>query len=218
MDISELRRLVRQGEHVQLEFKRKANHPDKIAREIVAFVNTEGGYLLIGVDDDGQIYGTKSAEGDAYELSQYLEKNCYPRIDCTISHVPVNARREVLVMKIAPSNQKPHFVRVENGIKSKIAYVRVADMSITASREMVSILRHSRIRKGVKLHIGDLERTLLQYMEEVPQVSLEAAQKRLQISKRRTSTLLILMVRAGLLRIHPTEKGDYYTLAEEAFQ
>ncbi len=218
MDISELRRLVRQGEHLQLEFKRKANHPDKIAREIVAFANTEGGYLLVGVDDDGQIYGTKSAEGDAYEVSQYLEKNCYPKINCDIIHVPVNARREVLVMKIAPSNHKPHFIRVENGIKSKIAFVRVADMSITASREMVSILRHSRMRKGVQLHIGDQERTLLQYVEEVSQMSLEAAQRRLQISKRKTSTLLILMVRAGLLKIHPTERGDFYTLAEEAFQ
>ena len=58
-EIHELKRLALEGEGLQLEFKRKASHPEKIVRELIAFANTEGGTLLIGVDDDGSIPGLK---------------------------------------------------------------------------------------------------------------------------------------------------------------
>lgn len=218
MDFAELKRLVSQGEHLQLEFKRKANHPDKIAREIVAFANTSGGKLLIGVDDDLQIYGNKTAEEDAYELEQYLEKYCHPPVSIHLRRVPVSSRKEVLVVTVPESPQKPHFLRIANGAKSQTAYVRVADMSITASREMIAILRHGRREKGVRLVMGEPEKILLQQLEEQERMTLLQVQHLLAFSKRRTSLLLILLVRAGLVRIHPSEKGDFYSLAIEAFE
>ncbi|MEQ8573732.1 MAG: ATP-binding protein, partial [Fulvivirga sp.] len=51
MTFQELKRLVSQGESETLEFKRKVAHPEKIVKEIVAFANTKGGKLLIGVSD-----------------------------------------------------------------------------------------------------------------------------------------------------------------------
>jgi predicted HTH transcriptional regulator len=49
--------LVRKGEGATLEFKLKSNHPEKIVREVVAFANSQGGLLLIGVGDDKSIPG-----------------------------------------------------------------------------------------------------------------------------------------------------------------
>ena len=60
--VNQLRRLVSQGEGQHLEFKRKASFPEKIVRELIAFANTEGGTLLIGVDDDKSIPGVKFPE------------------------------------------------------------------------------------------------------------------------------------------------------------
>mgnify|MGYP000744379132 CR=1 FL=1 len=65
---SALEQLIAQGESERLEFKstmrynRRAHRPDKemereIARTICAFMNTEGGTLIIGVDDDGTVVG-----------------------------------------------------------------------------------------------------------------------------------------------------------------
>ncbi|MEZ4686707.1 MAG: ATP-binding protein [Bacteroidia bacterium] len=79
MTLHELKRLVSEGEHQQLEFKRKANHPERIVRELVAFANTDGGILLIGVDDDGGIYGTKRQEGDLHALEQAIEQLYDPK-------------------------------------------------------------------------------------------------------------------------------------------
>ncbi|MFM8913049.1 MAG: helix-turn-helix domain-containing protein, partial [Flammeovirgaceae bacterium] len=55
----ELKKLVFEGEGLQLEFKRKASYPEKIVRDLIAFANTEGGTLLVGVDDDKTIPGVK---------------------------------------------------------------------------------------------------------------------------------------------------------------
>lgn len=54
---NELETLLRQGESGKAEFKRSADNPEAIARVLAAFANTEGGVLLIGVNDDGSVDG-----------------------------------------------------------------------------------------------------------------------------------------------------------------
>jgi hypothetical protein len=66
--------------------------------------------------------------------------------------------------------------------------------------------------------VGEPERLLLQHLEKVPNITLDDARNLLKTSRRKVATKLILLVRAGLLRIHPTEKGDRYSLSEEAFK
>jgi len=62
MTLQEVNKLARDGEGLHVEFKKKVAHPEKIVREIIAMANTEGGYLLIGVDDDGTVSGQKFIE------------------------------------------------------------------------------------------------------------------------------------------------------------
>lgn len=212
MTIRELQRLVAEGEHGQLEFKRKANHPDRIVRELVAFANTEGGTLLIGVDDDGTIYGTKTPEGDQFALEKALDEYVRPRFRVKVSFVRINDRRKVLVIQVKSSRRKPHFLR-EDG--KKVAYVRLRDMSMRASREMTELLRP--YRRGVRIRFGDLEKRIMEYLNNHEQITLPDAQKALAISRRKTADLLIQLVRAGMVRITPTEKDDLYSLADEAF-
>ena len=48
-----LAELIAQGEGKTLEFKRELPRFEQIAKTVIAFANTSGGRLLIGVDDDG---------------------------------------------------------------------------------------------------------------------------------------------------------------------
>ncbi|MDB4285792.1 ATP-binding protein [bacterium] len=215
MEMQALRRLVREGEHHYLEFKRKANHPERIAREVVAFANAEGGTLLIGVDDDGEIYGTKTPEEDAFELTQIFSQIIVPPMAFSLDHIPVDSKRRVLAFSIKESSEKPHFVK--DDIK-KTAYVRVRDMSVQASREMRRLMWfRSRINKGVKFEFGDQEQSLLRHLEENTPITLTDAQRVLSVSRRKTSDLLVTLVRAGLLNISPNEKEDHYSLKKGAF-
>ncbi len=218
MDLSALKNWVKQGEHWELEFKRKANHPHKISKELVAFANTRGGALLIGVDDNGEVYGSKTATEDAFAIQHCVETYCLPKIPLNLEYVYVNSRRSVLVIRVKQSRRKPHFLLELGGGRKKTAFVRFEDKSVIASREMIQLMRMSRRQKGVSITYGEHERQLLQHFERRPKITLPEVMNLLDLSRRKASTLLILLVRAGLLRIHPTERGDYFTLEEAAFK
>ena len=49
--------LIRGGESSGLEFKRADLRPERLAAEIVALLNLEGGRILLGVEDDGSVAG-----------------------------------------------------------------------------------------------------------------------------------------------------------------
>ena len=100
MNLDELKRLVRKGEGEKLEFKRKVSHPEKIARELVAFANTRGGTLLLGVDDNGRIPGSKSIDGDAPEIEAFLDRYCVPHLDYHTEKIPINSKRQVFAIHV----------------------------------------------------------------------------------------------------------------------
>jgi predicted HTH transcriptional regulator len=52
--------LIAQGEHQQFDFKFEVSDSKKIAKTLSAFANTDGGRLLIGVKDNGNITGTRN--------------------------------------------------------------------------------------------------------------------------------------------------------------
>jgi predicted HTH transcriptional regulator len=215
MHLTELRRLVAQGEGLNLEFKRKARHPDKLARELVAFANTAGGLLLVGVDDDRTVYGCKFADEDAFVLDAFISKYCVPRLPLRLTRIPVSAQREVLAYEVKASRRRPHFLLDPLNPGQKSAFIRVADMSITASREMVQLLRHQQRKQGVSISVGDPERLLLRHLEAVPHITFDQARDLLRLSRRHVSETLVLLVRAGVLTIHPSEKGDLFRLSAD---
>jgi predicted HTH transcriptional regulator len=57
MNKIELLEIIKKGEDSFTKFKEEMPHKDEITAEIVAFANTEGGNLIIGVSDDGEILG-----------------------------------------------------------------------------------------------------------------------------------------------------------------
>ncbi len=220
MDRLALSKLVAGGEGPTLEFKRKVRHPERIAREFVAFANTEGGIVLIGVDDDGTIYGCKDAAGEAYELETWIRANVTPSLVFERREVSITAQRAVLIYRIPQGEAKPYRVPVmeEGGEPRRLVYVRKADMSIKASREMVQLLRMGKRDRGVNIAFGELEKALLLHLENHPDITLDSAQRLLQLNKRRTSGLLIALTQAGLLQLQPSDKGDRFSLRPGAFE
>ena len=57
MNRTELEELIRNGENSGVEFKRDDVVPERLAKELAALLNLEGGHLLLGVEDDGTVTG-----------------------------------------------------------------------------------------------------------------------------------------------------------------
>ena len=57
MNKADLVELIRSGENSGVEFKRADIRPERLAAEIVALLNLEGGYIFLGVEDNGSVAG-----------------------------------------------------------------------------------------------------------------------------------------------------------------
>lgn len=57
MTPQDLKNILQQGENSSVEFKESAVRPESVAREMVAFANSAGGVIIIGVADDGTLRG-----------------------------------------------------------------------------------------------------------------------------------------------------------------
>src|SRR5664280_1693554 len=76
---SYIRNLIQSGENQQLDFKFEISDSRKIARTLVAFSNTDGGTLLIGVKDNGKIAGVRTDE-EFYMVQAAADMYCKPEI------------------------------------------------------------------------------------------------------------------------------------------
>ena len=70
------------GEDATIEFKREMPHRNSLADEIAAFANTQGGVILIGVDDDRNIVGLELQELDRVEKT--VVEICEDSIEPTV--------------------------------------------------------------------------------------------------------------------------------------
>jgi len=210
-DIRELKRLVTEGEGLQLEFKRKAAFPDKIVRELIAFANTEGGTLLIGVDDDGSIPGVKYPDEESHAICDALEKFCRPAILFKETFIPISDHKFVVRFDIPPSERRPHFLMIDKN--NRQSFVREKDMSIKASPEMEEIIRRSKRKRDIRFSFGDAEKKLLEYLHDNRHINLAGYQKLSGLNRFKARRKLILLVLANVLKITATEKGDLYSQA-----
>lgn len=210
IDYRRLQELVRQGEGQNLEFKRKANFPEKIIREMVAFANAEGGYLLIGVADNGSIHGLKYADEEKYALDKAIVNYIRPKIKFKNFLVPVNGVRSVLVYDISESKKKPHYALSHPKNKWGKAYLRHQDKSVQASREMVEIMRGQRFRNGQKIYYGSNEKILFKYLDDAGKITLSTYCKISGLPRKTASKTLVRLVLSNVLAVVFNDKEDHF--------
>ena len=207
--VQDLKKLVLKGEGSTLEFKRKASFPEKIVRELIAFANTKGGILLVGVDDNGTLAGLKYPEGESHVIHQALKK-CRPALKVTETFIPIGNSRTIIQYEIEESKKKPHYLMLGTHQET---YVRVNDQSIKASREVREIVKREQQKKDIRFHYGEHEKFLMQYLDSNPAITLKKFIELRGLNHFYASKKLVLLVLAHVLNVTPHEKGDLYSLA-----
>lgn len=208
MDLKALRQLVKNGETAKVEFKLKTNHPDKIMKEVVAFANTDGGLLLLGVSDDRQVKGLPFADEDCFIIQKAIEKYIYPKIDYEIERIRIEGEYEVLIFHIPTSPFKPHYVDTDGIEENRKAYVRIHDKSVQASREMREVLKGQRKGKDLRFSFGSKEQLLMKYLESNKHITSRQFAELADIPKKSASRTLILLVLTNVLQILPNENME----------
>ncbi len=209
MTLQEIHKIAQLGEGLTVEFKKKAAFPDKIVKEIVALANTEGGYLLIGVDDDGTVSGQRYIEEEVFVMEKAIREHIHPEVSYALHTVKLNPKKGVAVFLIKKSETKPHYLLED---KKKRAFVRVADRSIQASREVWEILKRSNTPKDTVFTYGNKEMLLMKALEEDGKITLSNFQKIAKLPRFMASKTLVKLVLANVIRIVPQENEDYFVL------
>jgi len=125
-----IRKLIKEGEHLKQDFKFEISDVRKIARTLVAFSNTEGGKLLIGVKDNGKIAGVRSDE-EIYMIEAAAALNCKPEITFSSKKWLIEGKT-ILEIDIPKGKQKPYMAKTEEG--KWLAYIRVNDEKLPCKR------------------------------------------------------------------------------------
>ncbi len=211
MTLEDVKRIVARGEGQHIEFKRRVPTHERIAKEMIAFANTGGGTVLIGVNDDGSVVGVKDAEEEEFSLRQAVSTHCRPPVRWRSYRVPVTNKRDVLVVTVPRSGIKPHFLLPDGG-GSQTAYIRVDEMSVEASPETVSLLRSETSNEGVHFEMGEPEMILLRYLEQYGSITVNTWANVSNTDRSTAGDLLVTLTRAGVLAHHTSDRGDYFTL------
>jgi len=203
-----IKKLISEGEGVSLDFKKTITSCEKIARTMVSFANNKGGRLLIGVYDDGTIKGVKSEDEERYMITRAAHLFARPALEPVFEEIYVDDKL-VLVVDIKPSTEKPHYALAEDG--KWWVYIRVKDKSVLASKIVVDVLKRSAQDDGVLIEYSTKEKALLEYLDANQRINVKEYCALLKMNRRGAQRILVNLALSGVIKIHTTEKEEYYT-------
>ncbi|MXY28671.1 ATP-binding protein [Candidatus Poribacteria bacterium] len=108
MEITDLKQHIAQGENATTEFKE--NFDQEVIETAAAFANTDGGTVLIGVSDSGEIRGITIGKETLRNWSNRISQATEPRVDIEIGVVDVEGK-SVLWIRVAECSIKPVSVK-----------------------------------------------------------------------------------------------------------
>lgn len=111
MDLVELKSLIAKGEDSKRQFKEDVRNIDSLAGEIVAFSNSRGGIIFIGVSNKGALTGLSSDDIDRINQLISNAANQHVRSPVTVQteNIAISADRVVIALSIPEGIDKPYF-------------------------------------------------------------------------------------------------------------
>lgn len=190
--------LIAEGEHVHQDFKYQISDARKIARSISAFANNDGGHLLIGVKDNGNIAGVKSDE-EIYMIEQAASMYCKPEqnVDFTVYNVE---GKSVLKVDIHEAVNKPVKAQDDNG--RWCTYFRVKDENILASATHVLVMQQSNDdSQGVTVTFTDREKTLLEYLSDHGGITVTGVSRLVHCSRAAANQMIVNLCSMDIIQV-----------------
>ena len=112
----------------------------EIKKEIVAFANSGGGKIYIGIDDYGNVLGLDSIKSDVESLSGMIKDGI--KSDLTlytnIKQEKIN-NKDIIILEILDAPNKPYYL-ADKGLKSSGVYLRSGNASVPTSDEVIKKL------------------------------------------------------------------------------
>ncbi len=204
-------KLIEEGEHQQQDFKYCINDSKKIAKSLVAFANTDGGRLLIGVKDNGKIAGIQTDE-EFYMIEAAAKIYSNPPITFFTNQWQVDGKT-VLEIRIEESDNKPHFAKDPNG--KWLAYIRIKDENVLAHKIQIEVWKKRNSPQGIYFSYSDDERTLIDFLQRNSFITFSKFMRVAQISRKKTEEILSNFIIMDVIKMKTSKEGTFFFLNDD---
>ncbi|MCM1439634.1 MAG: putative DNA binding domain-containing protein [Roseburia sp.] len=122
---------MRMREDIETEFKRQI--VADLNKEVIAFANTDGGKIFIGIDDDGTVVGVGNADETMQACVSHIRNTISPDITAfmKVNRVELDGK-EVIEITVEKGTASPYYISGK-GIRPEGVYVRVGSSSVPAT-------------------------------------------------------------------------------------
>ena len=206
--------LINRGEGQTLDFKFCITDSKKIARTLAAFSNCDGGKLLIGVKDNGNISGIRSDE-EFYMIQAAAEMYCRPNVTFESTNWEVNGKT-ILEITVPKSDRKPHFAIADDG-KWKV-FIRSGDQNFIGNRILLKTWEAKKRKTGTLVKFTKKEKTLLEFLDKHGSITLSGFQKIANIPRYLAEKILVNFIALDIVGIEFTENGAFYHITESGIK
>ena len=135
--------LLRLPEGKTLEFKRDLSSPEGVLKSIVAFANSSGGTLLIGVEDQSKkVAGVKDVLQIEGRLTNLIADSISPQLMPSVEVLPWR-KTHIVAVQVFPSPNRPHHLNrlgAADGV-----FVRVGSSNRKAGAQLIEELKRSNL-------------------------------------------------------------------------
>ncbi len=123
-------------ENKKLEYKSKIpERKNELKAEIVSFLNSDGGTILLGVDNNGRVLKDKKAYYQGWE--ELLNNWIYNAFEPNVTQLITLDVAETFKIVVKKGIDKPYYYKDGSGFNSKGVYVRVGSSKRIASFEEI---------------------------------------------------------------------------------
>ena len=105
-----VRELIRRGEGLRVEFKADIGSDHRFLDSVIAFANTYGGTILVGVNDDCEIEGVQGSDDLKKTIQNLISDLCDPPPEISLNQVGIEGRT-VIIVDVPQGAKKPYQVR-----------------------------------------------------------------------------------------------------------
>lgn len=145
-----------------IEFK--SGFTEEIYKEVIAFANTDGGVLYIGIDNDGNAVGLNNVDDEYTRITNGIRDAILPDVTMFVKYTI--QENKVVRITISEGTNKPYYLR-SKGLKPNGVYVRQGTSSVQASS--------GQIRQMIKDSDGDDFESMRSLEQELTFASAAAA-------------------------------------------
>jgi predicted HTH transcriptional regulator len=201
MNWEEIITLLEQGEGQSVEFEKQIPSKEDLSRDMVAFANSDGGKIVLGLDDKNKhLVGVEVGEDFKNWIRELGEGRCTPKI---VPQVEVIDRggKKIVVISVAEGDEKPYKT-------DDICYIRDAGESRPAREEEEKQITNPWGGKG----LNKRQLRALQLMQEHQSITNREYREAFNVSHKTAHIELTLLVDKKIVKSEGSGRSTCYIL------